>query len=180
MCAPLALTALLRPPPYCSLYRRMGRMLLDPTLDHTALISSFLKGYYGAAAPFVRLYMDTFHGAIADTDYYMRENFDATAAFLSPAALLGAKTALDEGVKAVDGTRFAARVVAVEMAVQYVALLRWDELRGFASGAGVPWPFAGSKRDEFNTFHGTATGVGVVAVNEGACDLDCYEKLVFA
>ena len=41
------------------------------------LISSFLNAYYGEnVAPFVRLYMDAMHGSIADTDYYMRENFD--------------------------------------------------------------------------------------------------------
>ena len=35
--------------------------------------------------------MDTFHGAIADTSYYMRENFAWTAPFLTPLGLLTAK-----------------------------------------------------------------------------------------
>jgi hypothetical protein len=31
--------------------------------------------------------MDTMHGSIADTNYYMRESIDHTAAFLTPMAL---------------------------------------------------------------------------------------------
>ncbi len=37
----------------------MAEKLWDPSLDHEVLISEFLSGYYGSAAPFIRLYMDT-------------------------------------------------------------------------------------------------------------------------
>eukprot|EP01043_Picozoa_sp_COSAG02_P035846 COSAG02_NODE_2592_length_8465_cov_2.118695_7_plen_42_part_00 len=37
----------------------MAEKLWDPALDHDVLISEFLSGYYGSAAPFIRLYMDT-------------------------------------------------------------------------------------------------------------------------
>lgn len=37
----------------------MAEKLWDPSLDHDVLISEFLNGYYGSAAPFIRLYMDT-------------------------------------------------------------------------------------------------------------------------
>ena len=48
----------------------MGRMLMDPTnLNPQSLVKNFLLGYYGQdAAPYVRLYMDIFTGAIDDTN----------------------------------------------------------------------------------------------------------------
>ena len=62
--------------------------MFDPSQDDDTLISSFLDAYYGAnVSPFIRLYMDTMHGSIADTSYYMREHFDHNAAFLTPAAV---------------------------------------------------------------------------------------------
>jgi hypothetical protein len=157
----------------------MGQMLLDPSRDTYALIAAFLTGYYGPAAPFVRTYMDTFHGAISDTDYYMHESFDEHAAFLTPVALLTAKRALDLGQALVNGTRFAFRVQKVKMAVQYVVLLRWSEVFKFASSSGVEWPFAASQVAEFAAFNATATQVGVTTVSEGLCDLECYRKRVF-
>lgn len=40
----------------------MAEKMWDPSLDHDVLIEEFLSGYYQAAAPFVRLYMDTMVG----------------------------------------------------------------------------------------------------------------------
>jgi hypothetical protein len=50
----------------------MAEIMYDPSQDDDALITKFLNAYYGEeVAPFVRLYMDTMHGSIADTNYYM-------------------------------------------------------------------------------------------------------------
>ena len=53
--------------------------------------------YYGKAAPFVRLYMDTMHGSIADTSFFMGEGFTLDAAFLTPLALLTSAGAFVDG-----------------------------------------------------------------------------------
>ena len=46
----------------------IGRMLWDVTLDPDTLIAEFVEGYFGtAASPFVWLYLDTVHGAVAET-----------------------------------------------------------------------------------------------------------------
>jgi uncharacterized membrane protein len=50
----------------------MAEIMYDPSQDDDALITKFLNAYYGEeVALFVRLYMDTMHGSIADTNYYM-------------------------------------------------------------------------------------------------------------
>ena len=50
-------------------------MMWDPSRDDRQVISTFLTAYYGKAAPLVRLYMDTMHGSIADTSFFMGEGF---------------------------------------------------------------------------------------------------------
>ena len=157
----------------------MGKVLLDPSLDPYKLITTFLDGYYGPAAPFVRSYMDLFHGAIDDADYYMHESFDENAPFLTPIALLTAKASLDKGQILVAATRYAQRVRVVKMAIQYVALLRWDALRAFAASESISWPFADDKSSEWKLFNATATSVGVTTISEGKCDLACFKGRVF-
>ena len=73
----------------------MASMMTDTSLDPDELITEFLavsrhdiagiwvaffsrrqrsrcrQGYYKEAAPFVREYLDTMHGSIADTSFYM-------------------------------------------------------------------------------------------------------------
>ncbi|MCB1184110.1 DUF4838 domain-containing protein [bacterium] len=45
----------------------LAKLLWDPDIDLDALMDDFLAGYYGAAAPFVRTYIDTMHDALAAT-----------------------------------------------------------------------------------------------------------------
>lgn len=70
----------------------MARLMWDPTLDDKAVVAEFLAGYYGAAAPYVRQYMDVMVGEITATGYYMHENFPWTADFLTPIAVLSSAT----------------------------------------------------------------------------------------
>ena len=68
----------------------MAEALWDPTIDANATITKFLSGYYADAAPFIQSYMNTWNGAIDDTEYYMRESFDVDADFLQPKRVGGA------------------------------------------------------------------------------------------
>jgi hypothetical protein len=87
----------------------LGRMLFDASLNSQRLIDEFVHGYFGQrAAPFIRLYMDIFKGAIFDgvgtgspkyqtstgtvwvaTNQYVG-GMPSDAAFLSPIAMLTA------------------------------------------------------------------------------------------
>ena len=76
----------------------MSEMMWDPTLDPDVLIAEFLAGYYGKAAPFVRLYMDTMHAAVDETDHFLRSccvqpPAGTEKSFLTPMALLTSATA---------------------------------------------------------------------------------------
>ncbi len=45
----------------------LAKLLWNPDLDLDALLDDFLAGYYGAAAPFLRAYIDHLHDALADS-----------------------------------------------------------------------------------------------------------------
>lgn len=98
-------------------------MMWDPTQDDRQVISVFLAAYYGNAAPFVRLYMDTMHGSIADTSFFMGEGFPLDAAFLSPIALLTSASAFVDGRAVVSGLELE-RLNRASMAVYYPCLMR--------------------------------------------------------
>jgi hypothetical protein len=128
----------------------LGRMLFNASLDPQALLDEFVLGYFGPhVAPFIRLYMDIFKGAIYDgvgtgspnyrtstgtvwvpTNQYVG-GMPSDAAFLSPIAMLtaGAAFANAKTVAAAKGAAVhVARVDEASMPVRAVALLRWTNL----------------------------------------------------
>jgi hypothetical protein len=123
----------------------------DPSQDDRKLISEFLDAYYGKAAPFVRLYMDTMHGSISDTNFWMGEGFPLDAAFLTPIALLTSATAFVDGRATVTGLELE-RLNRAAMAVYYPILMRWAELRSFAQAESMHWPLEPTIEGAFDAF----------------------------
>lgn len=158
----------------------MMQMMYDPLQDDLALIKNFLNHYYGArAAPFVRLYMDTMHASIADTGYYMREGFDHYAAFLTPVALLTSADALNHALAlSSNGSIFHQRVELVMMAIYYPILLRWDEMRSFASNESLTWPLESTKDSALDWFLAVGQRVGVIHLAEAGHDLQWFAQQV--
>jgi len=159
----------------------MGRMLWNHTLDANLLITKFLDGYFGAASPFIRLYMDTFHGSIADSAYYMHENFVITAPFLSPIATLTAADAFNDALRVTSSSLIHQnRVHVAKISVYYVILQRWDEMYDFATKTWLkPWPLEATKEEAFTEFSRIYNILGITTVREGSCDLPCFKSMVF-
>lgn len=120
----------------------MTAVMFDPNVDDEAILSTFLEAYYSAkSAPFIREYMDVMHGSIADTNYYMREHFDHTAAFLTPVALLTSARALSNAAAVTaPESKYRERVDVAKLAVYYPILLRWEEMAAFAKNTSLEWP----------------------------------------
>lgn len=160
----------------------MGRMLWNVTLDPDAVITEFLAGYFGPAAPYVRLYLDTFHGAIADTNYYMHESVPTDAPFLTPMALLTGGQAFAEALvdlKKTPGSAYTARVDTAKIAVYYVVLLRWDEIQSFAKKESIAWPWEPTKEAAMAEFNRVWDVLKIVSTKEGSCNYTCYKAQVF-
>lgn len=49
----------------------LSHLMWDPALDQDALITEFLTGYYGAAAPYIAEYLKTIHDAVEREDIFL-------------------------------------------------------------------------------------------------------------
>ena len=85
--------------------------------------------------------MDTFHGAIADTGYYMHEGVPSDAAFLTPIALLTGGQAFKDALRVASGVassapQYVERVHVAKISVYFVVLLRWCAMPLYSPRAG--------------------------------------------
>ena len=105
----------------------------------------------GIAAPFVRKYMDTLHGSVADTDYFMTLSFDSTAPFLTPITVLTAARALRDGQALLSGEQ-ASRLGGNTLPIYWVVMQRWMQLRQFAEAEEMAWPLEPTLEAAFEHF----------------------------
>ncbi|MDD4646398.1 MAG: DUF4838 domain-containing protein, partial [Bacteroidales bacterium] len=49
----------------------ISRLLWNPDINADSVITDFMNGYYGAAAPFVRMYLDTLQGEVLKTKEFL-------------------------------------------------------------------------------------------------------------
>jgi hypothetical protein len=129
------------------------KLMWDPSRSTTELILRFLHGYYGGvAAPFVMQHINIFVNS--SQHFSMSESMGYTSAYLSPAACLAALENIQLAKQAVTAAPFGGtvsleealdRLAAVELGTMYVVLLRWDEMRAWASAQNLPWPVTDSK-----------------------------------
>merc|ERR1711964_436194 len=141
-------------------------MLWNVTLDPDEVIEEFLTGFFGEAAPFIRLYMDTFHGAVAETNYYMKAGpTPSNAPFFTPMALLTGGQAFKDAAR-VATAQYRTRVDVAKISVYYVVLLRWSEVRTFATKERIAWPWEPTKEAAWREFSRVwnATGMKTTAV----------------
>ena len=112
------------------------------------------------------------------------ESFDHTAAFLTPIALLTSAEALQHAVELTTaGSKYRERVEVAKLAVYYPILLRWDEMRGFATNSSLDWPIEPTKDAALDWFVTLGSGLTppLTHLNEGGThDLAWFKKQVGA
>ena len=172
----------------------VGRKSLEPDVNTSALIDRFTDGFYGAAAaPLVREYLDQMAAAMArwgaqpdDGEHgWAGSEVFGNGTFLSAASTL-AEARQAAATAGSDVQR--QRLTTATMPLQFIALVRWAELRAFAAAQGRSWPFAPSLREEFDRFATAFNRSGVPYISQGAavrgrcgyhCTLAQFEAQVF-
>jgi hypothetical protein len=104
----------------------LAKLLWDPNADVDALMDDFLGGYYGAAGPLIREYVDLMHDALEESGESL-EIFGNPASpidgYLSPSLMKRYNALFDEAEKAVAGEPdVLERVRAARLPIQYAAL----------------------------------------------------------
>ncbi len=120
----------------------IAHLMWNPDEDEAALIDEFLEGYYGAAAPHLKEYLDLINDAGARDDLYLRCFMPDTSAWLTLEDLNRAAALFDNAEAAVAGdATLAERVRRERLPLDHVWLSRYAPLKR-ASLIGR-LPFAG-------------------------------------
>ena len=113
-----------------------AQMLWDPDQDVDALMDDFLNGYYGAAGPYLKQYlnlMDGMTGLLSDTD-------NCTRSWLSLADLNQATTYFNQAEAAVAGdAELTLQVRRARLSIDIVWLQRYRQLRKDSIEQALPF-----------------------------------------
>ncbi|MEC5143695.1 DUF4838 domain-containing protein [Chitinophaga sp. 212800010-3] len=155
-------------------------LLWQPNADIKKINDDFLKGYYGAAAPFIAQYMDALSAAVQHThsnlDIYGNPVYSSLS-YLSPALLQQYTSQLDKArVAAGNNATLLQRINNVQLQLEYVMLQQsrffGTEKNGYllANGSVNPsWP------ERVRQFTIACKAAGVRELAEGGLTPDAYE-----
>lgn len=132
------------------------------------------------------------HAAVEETDHFLRSccvppPTGVNKTYLTPMALLESATAFKEALAAIpvsaqNAARLIGRVERASMAISYVMLWRWHELRAFAENLQYDWPLASSQQAAFDDFARiyNATGTKMISsAMKGSTALATFHACVF-
>lgn len=128
-----------------------ANMLWNPKQDPAALISKFLAGYYGSAAPAFHEYLAYMDNVTGKAGFYLHESEPIDAAFLAPQHVL-AIGKIFKAAQAVTTGGELARVQRATLGVYFVVLQRWYEIMSYAIVHELEWPFLETPLKAFNSF----------------------------
>ena len=155
----------------------VGRMLWDPGLNPDDVITEFLTGYFKAAAPYIREYLEIFQRSAAATGCRVGVHEYWNAPHLDPRSVIEAGTTFKTAVAATTpGTLERNSVDVAKLSVYYVAVIRWDELWGFAEGANLTWPLEPNRTAAWTEFSRIWNETGASSAMEGNFGLADIKK----
>lgn len=136
----------------------LAQLMWNPQQDDQALIREFLDGYYGAAGKPIWRYLNLLNDA--SRGYNLTCYTPADAPFLHFKTLAQAEKLWQKAERAVaDDPDLLARVRLGHLAVRYVWLARWDELRQECAARHAQWPLPDSRSTVASEWRAVAEGV---------------------
>ena len=176
--------------------------MFDPFhTNMSALVEDFARAQYGTAAAHVLDYLElmerSFQQYNRSLDFRGIPNpgialgyhhITPTNAAYANATLLSGGAILKAAQSAAGLEPYRRRVDNVLMALQYIVLIRWDQLRDYcATTAPTPcdWPYEGQIANEFRLFEIAYNNSGVrtftqlnVDYRKEECDLDSFRRQI--
>ncbi|UCG59816.1 MAG: DUF4838 domain-containing protein [Phycisphaerales bacterium] len=155
----------------------LAKLLWDPTRDGDKLIAEFIEGYYGAAAPHIKAYLNVTHDAVEASGDWLGCFSTHTAKFLSFETLSkgwGHLKAAEEAAR--DDPELHLRIQGAQLPIMYTFMMRWDEMRRRAQKLGADWPMPESIQQAFEHFTKVAKKKNVTRLNEWQQGYGALEK----
>lgn len=117
----------------------VSHLMWNPDLDQAKLESEFMRGYYGAAAPYLQRYLGIVHDSAEQRK--MHAGFlNCDYGFMSFEVMAEATKLFEKAAKAVASDPvLSTRVRRDRMTLDYVWLIKYDELKAAAKSSGVPF-----------------------------------------
>jgi hypothetical protein len=147
----------------------LAKLLWDPTRDAEKLTDEFIDGYYGAAGPHIKAYLNVTHNAIEASGEWLGCFSEHTAKFLSLETLSkgwGHLKAAEEAVK--DNPELQFRVQVAQLPAMYVFMITWDEMRDKAIASSADWPMPDTIKETYERFMEVAKKINMTNLNEGS------------
>lgn len=164
----------------------LAQLLWNPYQDDARLLDEFLRGYYGAAARFVKRYLALMARA-ARTFKMTCFTKPEDAPYLRYPVVRRAEHLWEQAEHAVQhDPDLRWRVQIARLAVWYAWLVRWTSLQAEARAANLPWQPPAEKRLLAERWLERATASGpqgwqpITHVNEAGLTPEAFVKQVFA
>ncbi|MDH4241072.1 MAG: DUF4838 domain-containing protein [Phycisphaerae bacterium] len=157
----------------------LAKLLWNPKLDGEKLIDEFIEGYYGAAGPHIKAYLNVTHDAVEASGEWLGCFSEHTAKFLSLETLSkgwGHLKAAEEAVK--DNPALHFRVQVSQLPVMYVFMMRWDELRDKTQAASADWPMPDTIKETYERFLEVAKRKNMTHLSEGSQGFGVLDEAV--
>jgi hypothetical protein len=153
----------------------ISRLLWNPEIKADSVITDFMNGYYGPAAPFIRTYLDTLEGEVMKTGEWLFIYDPPTTyenSFLSEANIARYNGYFDQALAAVkDQPDFLLHVRTCRLPLEYATMQIAKNHpvgdRGWFTVEGNKYVLRKEMADMLEDFHQTCLDAGVRTLREG-------------
>ncbi|NSW55168.1 MAG: DUF4838 domain-containing protein [Armatimonadetes bacterium] len=153
----------------------LAKLLWDPYRDPELLIDEFVNGYYGAAGPYIREYINYLHDDALSSGFALRIWSDYAAPYLTLDLMGFAETLFNQAEDAVrDDPELLNRVQVARLPIRYVWAMRWPIFKQQARKRGIAWPGPADYEENCRTFMEVARRNKVTKLSEGK-PIDAFE-----
>ena len=164
----------------------IAKLLWDPGVDINSVMDDFLSGYYGAAGPAIRRYIDTMHDALAKSGKQLGiygYPYDAIDGYLSPPLLREYSRLFDRAERAVRHQpaileRVKNARLPLEFAILDIALHDPTPGLSYFDKKGATWTVKRSMKARLGAFVAQAKRAGILCLEEHGTSPDEYKASV--
>jgi len=147
----------------------LAKLLWNPKLSDRKLMDEFVTGYYGAAAPMIREYLNMIHDSVEQTKTNLVIWVGPTSSYLTFDVLAKAEKLFNEAEAAAkDDPALLNRVQVARLPLRYVWANRWGELQAVARKRGIAWPGPANDVESARTFMKVCETNNITMLSEGS------------
>ncbi|HTL29932.1 MAG TPA: DUF4838 domain-containing protein [Tepidisphaeraceae bacterium] len=153
----------------------LAHLMWDPSRDQKSLVSEFLEGYYGAAAPHLQAYLDLINEPAAKRTNWGLSTYNGDLSFFPLQAQMKANELFDAAEDAVKSdAKKLQRVQRERLGLRYLALQNYafdaklaDKRSSFPTTRAAAESVAEEYRAQANQFFNDADKFGFTFISEG-------------